>query len=428
VFDAKLLRKIQATPRHVFCATEMGTGSHAFFTRNFIYSQVVGIGKSADLPLSTAVALSANFPVAFPYRILDVEKHDCRLRGYIARRPFVLSDGGIRDNMGITWFEEAPERKARLKRSLRLAISSGLEHITKRDQQWIEEQIDVMSDSTDQLIIVNSSYPPDWSNAWLNHIPFIGELASLVKVQATLYNYYTRTQCRQLHRQFFFQYSTGALVSIEQHPEQFQRIFRIQDNDEDSLLERTLSELRLSDLPETLREHYRELAESVRDRKAFGPDYKIILGGVAKRLQDLAKLKTELENQKATAPGSSGTEAELEPEIYKCDAEIQGLYGAIRRKRLGLVFNEEEKHEYKRDSEETMSSWKVPTTFRPLGVSATAALLRHGYLNCMNMCYLLMEGFPLFDDPPTIKEFQELACGTARQRYPAWRESAAPAS
>jgi hypothetical protein len=60
------LRDIPAAPRHIFCATEMETGRHAYFSRDFIYSWGAGIGQPADLPLSTAVQVSANFPVAFP--------------------------------------------------------------------------------------------------------------------------------------------------------------------------------------------------------------------------------------------------------------------------------------------------------------------------------------------------------------------------
>jgi len=45
-------------------------------------------------------------------------------------------------------------------------------------------------------------------------------------------------------------------------------------------------------------------------------------------------------------------------------------------------------------------------------------LLRHGYLNCMNMCYLLLEGFPRFDDPPSLDEILQLARGVPRKRYP----------
>jgi len=65
----------------------------------------------------------------------------------------------------------------------------------------------------------------------------------------------------------------------------------------------------------------------------------------------------------------------------------------------------------------------VPTTLRSLGVDTTAALLRQGYLNCMNICSLLLEEFPSFDDPPSLDEMRQLARGVPRKRYP---ESFAP--
>jgi hypothetical protein len=75
VFGDRELRSIHRVPCHVFCVTEMQTGRHAFFSRDFIYAHNAGLGQPADLPLSAAVQFSANFPVAFPYRLLRMRKH-----------------------------------------------------------------------------------------------------------------------------------------------------------------------------------------------------------------------------------------------------------------------------------------------------------------------------------------------------------------
>jgi hypothetical protein len=67
---------------------------------------------------------------------------------------------------------------------------------------------------------------------------------------------------------------------------------------------------------------------------------------------------------------------------------------------------------------ETISSVLVGTTFRPLGEFFVRALLGHGYQNCMNMCRMLLDDFPLFDNPPSFEEFQHLARGFPRKRHP----------
>jgi len=43
----------------------------------------------------------------------------------------------------------------------------------------------------------------------------------------------------------------------------------------------------------------------------------------------------------------------------------------------------------------------------------------------MNMCNLLLEGFPRFDDPPSGEEMLRMAHGVPRQHYPKLAEPAA---
>jgi hypothetical protein len=145
----------------------------------------------------------------------------------------------------------------------------------------------------------------------------------------------------------------------------------------------------------------------------FGPDYKTELERIADRRRLLDERLRQLQAQKAQAP-SRLAEAELDREIDECEIELRGLPDVAFKRAMREV---QSLDEYRDKSKETASSWSVPTTFRPLGLKATSELLRHGYLNCMNMCHLLV-GFPRFDKPPTTKEMEQLACGIPRDRDP----------
>lgn len=349
----KPLCKITAMPRHVFCATDMERGDHVFFSHDFICSKGLGLAQPRTLLLSTAAQASANFPVAFPDRRIKIDPREFKLCLEEARSPLVLSDGGVRDNFGIIWFDEASDRNARFKETKQLARHSDVGE--PQALQWIEKCLDAMEYRPDHLLVVNSSYPVRWKHAGNHHIPFIAELASLVKLQSVMHENYARASWQNLQRRFFFAPSTGGMVSIEQHPQSLLSLFRYLDSlTAVNWINGMLADIGLSDLDNERREHFREHARATK------------------------------------APDPSGNQSQQE-------------------------------------REETETSLKTPTTFRPLGVSATSKLLRHGYLNCMSACCLLLDGFPYFDDAPTAKELSDLACGIRRERYPSTRLSASAA-
>lgn len=418
VCGGERLRNVHVVPRHIFCATEMQTGKYAVLSRNFLYSPDAGVGEPADLPLSAAVQMSANFPVAFPYRILHLAGHGFKLVGsfrllsQILPR-LILSDGGVHDNTGVGYFLDAPTREARLRESLRRSLAVTPESLPEPVRQRVDRQLVELGERPDLLIVVNSSFPPAWRGSRFHTIPVVGEIAALLRVQGAMYDDHGREQCRELHRLFFERSQEGALVSIEQHPDRLHSLFRNRGRDEEGL-EDTLRDLGLPGLSKALIEYYGQRADAVIDRQVFGPDYKTELERSAERRRLLDERLRQLQAQKAQAP-SMLAEAKLDMEIDKCEIELRGLPDVeFRRVRREM----ERLDEYRDESKETASSWSVPTTFRPLGLRATSELLRHGYLNCMNMCYLLVGGFPRFDDPPTTKELEQLACGTPRNRYP----------
>jgi predicted acylesterase/phospholipase RssA len=438
VCQDRLLRGIHAAPRHVFCATEMQTGRDAYFSRDFIYSRDAGLGEPADLHLSSALQASANFPVAFPFRTLGVDDHQFKLveslKLLAESRLLALSDGGVFDNTGVAWFLGSTERRAGLKRSLDLSIATDAKYDSpsKPIRERVEAQLASLEDDPELLIVVNSSFPRAWSSAALRGIPVLGEIAALLRLEGALYDNRGREQCRDLHRQFWLQSRKGALVSIEQNPERLPVALRnleqrrhslqacLRDHEADARLwlNDQLRELGVSDIPDSLLEHYCQLAEAVRDRAVFGPEYASVLATAAKDYSELDERLRELRDQKARAPSLSLEEAKLEMVISECESEQWEIFRMLEDKRTKWDSDPARREEVNRSQEKTERCWNFPTTFRPLGVKATSELLKHGYLNCMNICYLLLEGFPYFDDPPTMEEFDRLAHGIVRKRHP----------
>jgi hypothetical protein len=322
-----------------------------------------------------------------------------------------LSDGGVQDNTGVGYFLNALTRDARLRESLRLTLAANPDLLPEPVRQRLDRQLLVLGERPDLLIVVNSSFPPDWRDARFQPIPIISEIAELLRVQGVMYDDHGREQCRELHRLFFERSREGALVSIELPPDRLHWLFRNRDRDEEGL-KSELRALGILGLPKTLIESYGQIAQAVIDREVFGPDYESELSRAAEGRRELAERPRQLWAQKTQAP-SRLAEAQLDMEIDKCETQLREIPD-VELKRASREIQRMDDSEY----QSAASSWSVPTTFRPLGVKATSELLRHGYLSCMNMCYLLIGGFPHFDDPPKAKELEELARGIPRQRYP----------
>ena len=179
---------------HVICATELHSGEHVYFSGRFVRSYRFGLGKPADLSLHDAVQSSAAFPGAFPPRSLEAKRHDFDdagdERARSARR-LVLVDGGAYDNMGTEW-----------------ALGPGVRDV-------------------DQLIVVNSSAPLDWSGTLAVRAPLVGEVAALKRDIDVLYDTTTSTRRRWLFDTFGADQSRmhGAFVQISQSPFRVARDF-----------------------------------------------------------------------------------------------------------------------------------------------------------------------------------------------------------
>jgi hypothetical protein len=296
-----------------------------------------------------------------------------------------------------------------------------------------------MEEQSPLLVVVNSSYPfpPDWIKiplecipvvglistrvtglarwikARLHSIPVLGELVALVRVQAVMYDHRAREQSHQLHRQFFSQPFTGTVVPIQLHPDRVLQLFRKRDRSQGYTMENELQELGLSDLPTKLFEYYSDRAQTARNRAVFEPDDETVLSRFAEQVRELDKLKQPLQQQKQQArPGSEESER-LDDEIQQCESQKTSIYLRLKsREAAGGIKILSETEQRRKET----YSWLTPTTLRPLGLCVTRDLLRHGYLTCMNMCYLLLD-FPLLNKPPTSEDMLQLARGLRREAH-----------
>ncbi len=238
---SRLLKDIENEVQHVFCATEMHAGQHAYFSADFVYSQGFGIGIPGDLPLHTAVQASANFPGGFPLRLLSARTFDFALGREQKRNRFlVLTDGGVFDNMADAWFLDLKLRMTYLLERLR-----DLRHVTKPDQPAMMRGHEVELNQrlkklearfvsplpgmasgegtgsdrkATSLIVLNGAPSVRWARLNRVWMPGLGEVLGFTKVAKVQYNNSTSTRGRDLIQRFVGNNPPGALVTIEEDP------------------------------------------------------------------------------------------------------------------------------------------------------------------------------------------------------------------
>lgn len=110
LFPERTLGSVPASgPQLVVVATELRTGSAFYFTPTDAGSWRIGKLDARDLPLATAVAASAAYPLFLP--ALD-EVWRVRTRdGAMVSARVTLTDGGVYDNLGLAplWPERDPD-------------------------------------------------------------------------------------------------------------------------------------------------------------------------------------------------------------------------------------------------------------------------------------------------------------------------------
>lgn len=91
---------------HVICATDLAGGTHAYFTKDGVVIRSLD-PSAAPLPtqarVDKAVAASAAFPGAFHPIAVRVRLKDG------SKAKLWLVDGGVRDNLGLSWFDPLPD-------------------------------------------------------------------------------------------------------------------------------------------------------------------------------------------------------------------------------------------------------------------------------------------------------------------------------
>jgi NTE family protein len=155
------LQDLPDSPRFVFVATSLQTGSIWRFSKAYGADYRVGQWKQPNLPLSTVLSASAGFPpflspceISVPANaITKMEGNDLHEEPFISK--LVLTDGGVYDNLGLepVW-----------KRYKNLLISDGgaLTLPTAEPKiNWLSQALRVNSIALQQVIFLRRRYMRD---------------------------------------------------------------------------------------------------------------------------------------------------------------------------------------------------------------------------------------------------------------------------
>lgn len=202
MFRGRRLESMSSAVDHVICATDLQTAEHVYFAGSFVYSYRTGWGIPGDMRIAQAVQASAALPGAFGAVRRPVGAH--RFKQPPPFPSFLLTDGGVYDNMGTEW----PLRLvARLKEPSAPAGVHG----------------------ADELIVVNASAALGVTPRRSLGIPLLGEIATLLAVTDVLYDQTTSVRRRLLDTRFRASRRDagsrrsvlgGALVQIDRSPYQ----------------------------------------------------------------------------------------------------------------------------------------------------------------------------------------------------------------
>jgi predicted acylesterase/phospholipase RssA len=202
-------------PRHIICATEIQTGNGAYFTHWPLWTKdgkalirfapaIICEGfepNVMDFELSRAVQASAALPFAFPAVLFNVKGWQGITRrrawqtwdlqaGHFPASRMVLADGGVRDNLGVEWFDRYRQSR----------------YVTR-------------------LIVVNGAANRVSAKKRRTTTPFLGELVALNLVKDLPYTVREQNRRRELLNRFIRTYNgsassdfSGAVVHIEESP------------------------------------------------------------------------------------------------------------------------------------------------------------------------------------------------------------------
>jgi predicted acylesterase/phospholipase RssA len=182
---------------HVICATDLHRGEHVYFSASFVYAYAFGLGVPGDLPLHRAVQASAAFPGAFPVAWMGTGRFafEGGLDEAAGAHALALHDGGVYDNMADQW-------------------AHGLEDRRERGYHFQD---------ADELVVANASAGLGWGSVTRLHLPWAGELLTLLRDKSVLYDNGNSVRRRELVSRFDLAERDGtglrgSLVHISQSP------------------------------------------------------------------------------------------------------------------------------------------------------------------------------------------------------------------
>ena len=219
LFHGRRLAQMHHSVDHVLVATELQAAEAAYFSGRFVYSWRDGFGGVGDIHVATAAQASAALPGAFPP--VAVPKTGLGLAKPTALKSFLLSDGGVYDNMGTEWM---------------LRASSAFEPATMPPTP--------APNRVDEVIIVNSSAAKQPSARPSIRTPILGELKTLLAVTDIMYDQTTALRRRLLNTRYrIAQYADsiprglandglrGATIQIDRSPYELPNQWRHGDTD-----------------------------------------------------------------------------------------------------------------------------------------------------------------------------------------------------
>lgn len=368
-----------SSPVHVFCATDMHDGEHLFVsTSDVVFSPSFGIGTTGNLKLRTIVEASANFPGAFPPRILMAGRHSFEADVLFAERrrvgpalsdepsPFrtlVLVDGGIRDNLALTWYFGRSQlvkylnsraEQAKELNELSERTGAGRQPFVKDPDRMLELTSKLSIGKADHVVAINAAYTPAaWSipMAW---VPIIGELYSYLSLPKVMYHRSNRQVVLDFRQKLFSGSIKGAMIAIEDTPintagfiAEGYSYFNFPSKDDDF--------------------EFSSLKESAEEVMEY--DIEILCGFLGNQIA-------------RSSPAEK--------------------WAANRRYFRNLV----------------ASCRDEGTHLNPMGKKAAAKLLFHGYTTAMTNLHILSSEYPLMDATPTLSDFAALAGGMRREATP----------
>jgi predicted acylesterase/phospholipase RssA len=177
LFHGRPLTDLHRDVTHVICSADLQTSEHVYFSSHFVYSWRTGIGKPADLHVADAVQASAALPGAFTPVAMRLAPHQFPKDSGLSS--FLLTDGGVYDNMGTEWL---------------LRAARGF------DDDAANAMIGIAP--VREIVVVNSSAAKSITNRKLVRVPGLGELVTLLAVKDVLYDQTTALRRRWLDTRY----------------------------------------------------------------------------------------------------------------------------------------------------------------------------------------------------------------------------------